>query len=54
MRQEEELSDTERRQAWDTVYDAIHYGDARARPVMMDQRVLIMIVADLLQKSKAN
>lgn len=50
MKAEHELTDAERDRAWMVVYDALHFGDPKARPILMDQRVLIEIVADLLAR----
>jgi hypothetical protein len=49
VRDEEELADSERKLAWDYLHPALHWGAANARPIQMDQRMLIMIVAELLR-----
>lgn len=48
--QEEDLSNDERRRAWMTVYGAVHWGAENARPIEIDQRYLIMVVAALLKE----
>ena len=49
-RLEEDLTPEERQRAWDVAYGALHWGNPKARPIVMDQAMLIAIVAELLKQ----
>jgi len=52
MEPEEELTQEEKKAAWDKGYHCLHWGDDRARPITVDQRQLIMLIHHLTKEDK--
>jgi len=46
------LTDQERERAWDYLFYCLDYGDENARPIMMDQSRLIVLIHNLIKGRK--
>lgn len=49
---EEELSKEDIVKAWDLAYCCLHWGADNARPIEVDQRILIMLIHELIKEKE--
>lgn len=50
VKDETELTQIEKTEAWDLAYHCLHWGDPEDRVIEIDQRKLIVLIHNLLNK----